>query len=208
MAERREDTGRILKRGTAERGHGGFLIRGVMERKSMRPTSYAAAILAGAAVLATSPAFAGSTVAGSPIHMGLVIEDQCTISVPAGIDFGTHGIILANVDTSANMTIECTKETPYSIALDAGDNSADAVNTTRSLKSGTNFLDYELYSGSAGGTVWGSTVGTDTVDKASADGADEVITIYARVPSHQNQPVGTYGDDVTATIWYAAEAAP
>ena len=44
MAERREDTGRILKRGTAERGHGGFLIRGVMERKSMRPTSYAAAI--------------------------------------------------------------------------------------------------------------------------------------------------------------------
>jgi len=41
-----------------------------------------------------------------------------------------------------------------------------------------------------------------------AAGADEVITIYGQVPSHQNQPVGTYSDTVTATIWYAADAAP
>jgi spore coat protein U-like protein len=175
----------------------------------MRPTSFTAALLAGAAVLLVTPALAagGSTVAGNQIHMGLVIEDQCTISVPTGIDFGTKGIILANDDTSADMTIECTKETPYSIGLSAGGNAADAVNTTRALKSGSNYLDYELYSGSAGGTVWGNTVGTDTVDSDSATGLDETITIYARVPSHQNQPIGTYGDDVTATIWYADQAA-
>lgn len=174
----------------------------------MRPTSYAAAILAGAAVLATSPAFAGSTVAGNTIAMGLVIEDQCTISAPAAIDFGTHGIILSHVDTSANMTIECTKETPYSIALGAGDNAAGALHTTRSLKNTAgDFIDYDLYSDSAGGTVWGSSIGDDTVDKASADGADEVITIFARVPAHQNEPIGTYTDHVTATIWYAGAAA-
>jgi len=173
----------------------------------MKPTSIAATVIAGTAALLATPAFAGSTVAGNTIAMGLVIEDQCTISVPAGIDFGTKGIILANVDTTATMTIECTKETPYSIALDAGENAANVVSTTRSLKSGSNYLDYELYYGSVGGTVWGSSVGTNTVDKASADGADETITIYARVPSHQNQPIGTYSDHVTATIWYAGQAA-
>jgi spore coat protein U-like protein len=172
----------------------------------MKPTRIAA-LIAGTAVLVASPALAGSTVAGNTIAMGLVIQDQCTISVPAGIDFGSHGIILANVDTSATLTIECTKETPYSIALDAGENSGHVVGTTRSLKSGSNYLDYELYRGSVGGSVWGSTVGTNTVDKASADGADETITIYARVPSHQNQPIGTYADHVTATIWYAGAAA-
>ena len=176
----------------------------------MRPTSFTAALLAGAAVLLVTPAFAagGSTVAGNQIHMGLVIEDQCTISVPAAINFGNHGIILSHVDTTATLTIECTKETPYAIGLDAGDNALNAQHTTRALKSGSNYLDYELYSVGAGDTVWGNTVGTDTVDSDSATGGDETITIYARVPSHQNQPIGTYGDDVTATIWYADQATP
>lgn len=173
----------------------------------MRPTCYAAALLAGAAVLAASPAFAGSTVATQQIGVGLTIEDQCTITAPATLSFGTHGIILSDVNGQANMTIECTKQTPYSIALDAGLNGANAVNTTRAMKSGSNYIDYDLYSGSAGGTLWGDTVGTDTVDSASAAGADEVITIYGQVPSHQNEPVGTYADTVTATIWYAADAA-
>ena len=174
----------------------------------MKSTNIAAALLAGTAVLAASPAFAGSTVATQTIGVGLTIEDQCTITAPASLSFGTHGIILSDVNAQADMTIECTKETPYSIALDAGLNSASATSTTRAMKSGSNYINYDLYSGSAGGTFWGHTVGTDTVNSSSAAGADEVITIYGQVPSHQNQPVGTYSDTVTATIWYAADAAP
>jgi spore coat protein U-like protein len=174
----------------------------------MKSTKIAAALLAGTAVLAASPAFAGNTVASQTIGVGLTIEDQCTITAPATLSFGTHGIILTDVDAQANMTIECTKETPYSIGLDDGLNHASATTTTRAMKSGTNYINYELYSGSAGGTFWGETVGTDTVDSSSAAGSDEVITIYGQVPQHQNQPVGNYSDTVTATIWYAADAAP
>jgi len=174
----------------------------------MKRISLFAALLTGTAVISAAPAFAGNTVATQTIGVGLVIEDQCTISAPATLSFGTHGIILSDVNAQADMTIECTKETPYSIALDAGLNSASAGTTTRAMKSGSNYIDYDLYSGSAGGTFWGHTVGTDTVDSASAAGADEVITIYGQVPSHQNQPIGTYADTVTATIWYAADAAP
>jgi len=179
----------------------------------MKTTNIAAAILAGTAVLVASPAFAGSTVAGNTIAVGLTIQDQCTISAPASLSFGSHGIILSNVDSTADITIECTKETPYSIALDDGENAADAVNTTRSLKNADgDYIDYELYRDSNRTNLWGSTVGTggvpgNTVDSASAAGADEVITIFGRVPSHQNQPIGTYADHVTATIWYAAQAA-
>src|SRR3569833_2236177 len=160
----------------------------------MKRISLFAALLTGTAVLSAAPAFAGNTVATQTIGVGLVVDAQCTISAPATLSFGTHVIILGDVNAQADMTIECTKETPYSIALDAGLNSASAGTTTRAMKSGSNYIDYDLYSGSAGGTFWGHTGGTDTVDSGSAQGADETITIYGQVPSHQNQPIGTYAD--------------
>lgn len=171
--------------------------------KSMR---IAAAILAGATVLVASPAFAGSTV-GNTINLGLVIEDECTIDTN-DIDFGTTGIIDQDMDGTANIDIECTNRTPYSIALDAGTHAGTAGDvTTRRLKNaGTDYVNYQLYSDSFS-TVWGHTVGSDTVDSASATGSGETVTIHARVPAKQNVAIGTYTDQVTATIWYADDAA-
>jgi spore coat protein U-like protein len=56
--------------------------------------------------------------------------------------------------------------------------------------------------------VWGKTIGEDTIDSVSAAGADEVFTVYARVPSHQNVPAGEYADTVTATVWYGEDLEP
>ena len=73
---------------------------------------------------------------------------------------------------------------------------------------GADTVNYQLYSNAGYSTVWGNTVGADTVDSAGATGVNETHTIYARVPSHQNVPIGSYADTITATIWYAADATP
>jgi len=173
----------------------------------MKSTRIAAAILGTTAVLVASPALAGNTV-GNTINLGLVIEDECTIQTD-DLDFGTTGIIDQNMDATGNIDIECTNRTPYSIALDAGTHAGVAgdVDTRRLKNAGTDFINYQLYSDTFS-TVWGHTVGTDTVDSASATGSGETITVHARVPAKQNVAIGTYTDQVTATIWYADDAAP
>jgi spore coat protein U-like protein len=172
----------------------------------MKTISIAAAILAGAAILVASPAFAGNTVGGA-IHVGLTVVDECTIDT-SDIAFGSTGIVQTHIETTADITIECTKRTPYSIALDAGDNATAGDVATRKMKNGDDdLINYQLYTDGGFSHVWGKTVGTDTVDSASAAGTDEVKTIHARVPAHQNVPIGTYADTITATIWYAGDAA-
>jgi spore coat protein U domain-containing protein, fimbrial subunit CupE1/2/3/6 len=171
----------------------------------MKLSSIAAAVLAGTAIFAVTPAFAGNTVGGA-IHVGLEVIDECTIDTE-DIDFGQVGIVQSDINTTADITIECTKRTPYAIALNKGVVGASTAN--RQMENGDgDLINYNLYSDSGWGSIWGSVVGTDTVDSASADGADEVLTIYAKVPSHQNVPIGTYADTITATIWYADDATP
>jgi spore coat protein U-like protein len=171
----------------------------------MKLSNIAAAVLAGTAVFAVIPAFAGNTVGGA-IHVGLEVVDECTIDTE-NIDFGQIGIVQSDINTTADITIECTKRTPYAIALNKGLVGADTDH--RQMENGTSdVINYNLYSDPAWGSVWGAVVGTDTVDSVSATGADEVHTIYAKVPSHQNVPIGTYADTITATIWYADDATP
>ena len=166
----------------------------------------AAALLAGTALLVASPAFAINT---GDIGVSLTIEEECTMATN-NLDFGTTGIIDEDMLTSATLTIECTSESPYAIALDEGDNpsAADDVDTRRLESAAGHFINYQLYSDAGRTTVWGKTIGDDTIDSVSAAGADEVFTVYARVPSHQNVPAGEYADTVTATVWYGEDLEP
>jgi spore coat protein U domain-containing protein, fimbrial subunit CupE1/2/3/6 len=171
----------------------------------MKRTIAAAAIVMGSAAFFTGSAFASGFTPDNPasntIAVGLTIEDECTISTP-GLDFGTHGVLESNIETQGDISIECTKGTAYAIALDAGVNASGVV-ANRAMNSGTDKIGYQLYSDSGFSSVWGDTFGTTTVGSASATGDAETHTVYARVPIQTSQPIGTYADTVTATIWYA-----
>jgi spore coat protein U-like protein len=63
-------------------------------------------------------------------------------------------------------------------------------------------LQYELYSDSAGGTVWGNS-GTGLVTWSTfgpISGGAVAKTVYGRVPAGQDKAVGHYTDVVTATV--------
>lgn len=169
----------------------------------MKRYRIAAAVFLGSAFIAASPAFAVDTGSDTgTIGVSLTIIEECTL-VTEALDFGTAGIIDENVDAEADITIECTKHSPYAIGLSAGLNAGGTDVTLRKLKNGgTDTLNYQLYSDEDFSDVWGHTIGSNTVDGEDATGSDETFTIYGRVPTHQNAPAGSYSDTITATIWY------
>src|SRR3954453_9291316 len=108
------------------------------------------------------------------------ITATCTINSASTLNFGNQGILAANVDQSSTVQVTCTNTTPYNIGLDAGTGSGATV-ATRKMTSGGATVNYSLYSDSAHTTVWGTTIGTDTV-AATGNGTGQSYTVYGRVP--------------------------
>lgn len=179
----------------------------------MKRYRIAAAILASTALC--SPAFADWVETDSDtgtIAVTLTVVDDCVLETEP-LSFGTTGIVDEEVPATATITIECTRDSPYAIALDAGANdggTGDVADRTLVLTGGQadDVLSYQLYSDSGHSTVWGHTIGGDTVDSASASGEAQEYTIYGRIDDHQNAPAGAYTDTITATIYYGDDLEP
>src|ERR1700704_1427298 len=87
----------------------------------------------------------------------IVIQAECQVATTNTLDFGTTGVILANVDQTATFQVQCTNTTTYNIGLNAGTTSGGTT-TTRKMTSGSATIDYKLFSESTRTTNWGNTV--------------------------------------------------
>lgn len=143
----------------------------------------------------------------------ITITASCNISTEGNgvgpLAFGWHNSFQTNVDRTTGLKVTCTKGAAYNIGLDAGlnESTTDDVNTRRMVGISNTPVDntsdhvaYNLYSDASGGTVWGNTIGTNTVARIGT-GVQEDLTIYGRVPS-TNHTVGDYKDTVTATVTF------
>src|SRR3954465_4545041 len=117
--------------------------------------------LGGAFLLASasSPRAATST---ATMTVQMTITATCTVNSATTLNFGTQGVLSTNVDQTSTIQVTCTNTTPYNIGLDPGTGTGATV-ATRKMTSGANTVNYTLYSNSTRTTVWGNTVGTDTV---------------------------------------------
>lgn len=106
----------------------------------------------------------------------------------------------ADLDATNTVTVTCTSGASYDVGLDAGTGTGATV-ASRKMSFGTNVLNYTLYQDATRTTVWGNTVGTDTVN-ATATAGSNIHTVYGRVPSGQNVPAGAYTDNITVTVTY------
>lgn len=136
------------------------------------------------------------------------IVASCEINTAgvADIDFGQHGIFATDVDQTTELKVTCTKASPYSIALNDGQNASTGgdVNTRRMVGIDTlntsDYVSYNLYSDTGRSTVWGNTLESNVV-ASTGTGDEQTHTIYGRVPS-TNHTVGQYKDTVTATVTF------
>ncbi len=161
----------------------------------------AAAMIAAGSILFASASQAQTKT--DAVGMTLTVEAECTVEA-APIDFGSIGLISAAVDATADLTVQCTKGSPYQVGLSkgAGVGASTTIRKLTDTLAPTNLANYELYQDSDHNVPWGDTQGTDTVDVAAATGGTETIPIFASVLAGQSVAAGAYADTVTATIWY------
>lgn len=162
------------------------------------PLALSAAVLS---VLAIQPAQAAETT--STLSVNATVTSNCTVSTTA-LNFGNVNVTSGtNVDGTGGISVTCTNGTAWAASANAGSGTG-ATLTTRKMASGTNLLNYALYTDSARTIVWGDAATTATAKiSGTGSGSAQASTIYGRVPSGQTTlPAGTYADSVTVTVTY------
>ena len=141
---------------------------------------------------------AQAATATSNLTVQITITASCTINA-ATLDFlsnpGTT-LVASNIDAQSTVSVTCTSGSPYSIGMDNG---ANASGTQRRMKTGANFLNYNLYVDAGRSTTWT----TAAPALGTGNGSAQSVSIYGRVPSIGTAPPpGTYSDTVLMTITY------
>jgi spore coat protein U-like protein len=154
------------------------------------------AMVAGTAGAATSPATTTLSVSAN-------VASNCLVTA-APLAFADYDAS-ATVDGSADLSVRCSNATPYRIKLGGGTNGNVAQ---RLLKSGSNVLEYNLFTTAARTTVWGETVGTNTVagtGRGMSTTKANTHTVYGTIANstaNQDAPTGLYTDSVAVTVEY------
>jgi spore coat protein U-like protein len=156
-----------------------------------------------ASIGAVVAGFAGAAYAAtttSTFNVTMTITSTCTITSSPTLAFGSVGLLSANTDATSTLQVQCTNTTPYNIGFDAGTGSGATV-AARKMTNGANTITYSLYSDAGRTTVWGNTVGTNTV-AATGNGSAQSFTVYGRVPAQTTPAAAAYSDTITVTVTY------
>jgi len=124
-------------------------------------------------------------------------QAACTISAGAAVSFGTYDwTVAAPTDTVGSMTYTCT--TTALVFLSTG---SSGTYTTRTMLSGVDVLNYNLYTDAARTQVWGDFFTGGTISVAPA-GTPATLNVYGRIPAGQNVPPRSYTDSITVTFFF------
>ncbi len=139
------------------------------------------------------------------LTVSVTVNNDCTISAP-NISFGGAPVVSAFSTVNQSISISCTKDTPYTVGLDDGQNASGG---RRRMVSGSDFLSYDIFK-SAGSTAWGS-IGTARRSSSDAEvnpgnglglGA-QIFNYNAKVYTDQvTPPAGSYLDNVILDVGF------
>ena len=123
-------------------------------------------------------------------------EASCTISTTS-VAFGTYNVFSATPrDANGTVQINCTPREDIQVTLSRGSSSSF---NPRTLRSGTNLLNYNLFRDAARTQIWGDgTAGTLIVTGNNV--RNTTVTVFGRVPASQDATVGNYSDTIVATV--------
>ena len=153
----------------------------------------------------SAPSDCNSSVSQGPVATNVsfnstaTVQYVCSVTAPT-LNFGSLAQLTSATNGSTNLSVNCVNLTPYNVGLDAGLNGGGNVNA-RKMKLGASTISYQLYSNSGRTTVWGNTVGTNTVS-GIGNGLAQPYTAYGQVPIQTTPPPGAYTDTVTISVTY------
>lgn len=150
-------------------------------------------------LLSTDCSTSAGTVDRPTFTINAVVPANCLLAIQ-NIDFGSNGILGANVDATGGVSITCTPGTPYTVSLDGG--TAGSPPTARKMAKGTETITYGLYKDAARSQPWGDASTPGSTVPGSGDGAAHDLTVYGRVPPQTTPSAGVYTDTVVVTVTY------
>jgi len=165
-----------------------------------------ALVMAGGAMAATDTAnlAVSATVltncAIGPGTLAFPVDLQLGVNKGLGTKAGTQSN--ADSDSGTSISVTCTNGSSAAITAGAGANAANVVASTRALKSGSNYIDYELYTTTARTLVLN---GTNSISYTGTGLAEtDKTTIFGRILGADIAlaKAGVYADTVAMTITY------
>lgn len=159
-------------------------------------------------------ASAATNPAQATFQVKMTILKACSVTAGSTSDIQLGAV--AGVDSSAvnttgtnNISVTCSKTTPYNIGLALTSNSSNTAGSGLMSGTGANLdkVPYQLNSGSATGPVWGSTATGGAVGTVgngvhgTGSGVAQSIPVFATAPSANFTP-DTYSDTVTVNVTY------
>jgi spore coat protein U-like protein len=127
------------------------------------------------------------------------VQAQCTVSA-TDLNFGSAGIISAARDATNTVSVVCTRDAAYTVALNGGVSGASDP-TQRKMTKASEFILYGLYRDGARTLPWGDTQGINTA-AGTGSGSTQNHTVYGRVPAQATPSPGTYTDTIVVTVTY------
>jgi spore coat protein U-like protein len=125
--------------------------------------------------------------------------DKCSFSIVAGVDFGSYNVFqeTANDFGVGTIDVSCDKKNKkFTVSLSTGQSNTF---TNRVMNSGTNLLQYNLFTSAARNVVWGDgTGGSQNIfvnDKNTYQ-----LDIFGLINPLQDVSVGYYSDFITVSI--------
>lgn len=140
------------------------------------------------------------------VTVELIVQNDCIINAPS-VSFGTAPLISSFNPVSRTIQIRCSAGAQYSVGLNDGANSLAGV---RRMRSGTNYLSYDLYKTSTGTQRWGS-VGTARRSSETADTNPQIYNSSTNqgydyraviLPGQTTPPPGTYTDTIQLDVTF------
>lgn len=166
-------------------------------RKFLTAAAAAAALVTGAG--------ANAATTTNTFQVSATILKACTVTAGA-LNFGTYAAGGGALDVNSTINVNCTKSTPFTVSLNGGTTTGGTI-AQRLLASGTNTLQYNLYTSNAYATVFGD--GTLSSGTIAGTGTGLLVaspvTVYGQLPdsvANQTAVPGTYTDTITVTVTY------
>jgi spore coat protein U-like protein len=129
------------------------------------------------------------------------VTNTCFIGTQT-LAFGPDNRVLrAAVRTVGALSVQCTANNPYAIALNGGTVSGKPGARQMANAATGERINYEI-SGTQDGPLWGDgTAGTSMVTGTGTGGV-QTVRMYGKVPAQRTPSPGSYRDTVTATIYF------
>ncbi|HEV2865250.1 MAG TPA: spore coat U domain-containing protein [Allosphingosinicella sp.] len=169
---------------------------------NLSPRARASGYLLAACAVALAPSAASAAVANSTLSVDATVTANCTVSA-GSVSFGSvNPISGSNADATGSFSVTCTNGTSWSAAAGVGSGSGASF-TARRMTSGANTLNYNLYTSSGYGTVWGDGTSSTAAITGTGTGSAQSTSVYGRIGSGQTSvPPGSYADTVSVTVTY------